>query len=156
MGICSLELSFWAFRFRWIQMQVMAKEWVDWGLVMSGTGIHWKKDKFRTTLMSQNTYKEDISTKTSWWNARDSSADVHLFFWVKQIKQLHDRQKVCQGILLNASRNELQQDPHQVVPPFIEPSSCKLKRKKSRTQHNYNLSSMEIQQASYVTSFKKI
>lgn len=22
-------------------MQVMAKEWVDWGLLMSGTGIHW-------------------------------------------------------------------------------------------------------------------
>ena len=39
-GICSLELSFWAFLLRWIQMQVMAKAWVDWGLLMSGTGIN--------------------------------------------------------------------------------------------------------------------
>lgn len=38
-----------------------------------------------------------------WQNARDPLADVHLFFRVKQVKQLHDRQKVCQGVLLNAS-----------------------------------------------------
>lgn len=91
------------------------------------------EERFRMILMPQKTLKEDIQHKNNWWNAGDSLADVHLFFWVKQIKQLHDRQKVCQGVLLNASRNELQQDPHQVVPPFIEPSSCKLKRKKSRT-----------------------
>ena len=27
-------------------MQVIAKAWVDWGLLMSGTGINWRKKKF--------------------------------------------------------------------------------------------------------------
>lgn len=30
-------------------------------------------------------------------------AEVHLFFWVKQVKKLHDGQEVGQGVLLNAS-----------------------------------------------------
>lgn len=40
-------------------------------------------------------------------DARDSLADVHLFLRVKQVKQLHHRQKICQGVFLNASWYEL-------------------------------------------------
>lgn len=28
---------------------------------------------------------------------------VHLFFWVEQVEQLHHRQEVGQGVLLNTS-----------------------------------------------------
>lgn len=50
----------------------------------------------------------------------------YLFFWIQQVEKLHDGQEVSQGVLLNASRYELQQDPHQVVSAFDETSARKL------------------------------
>lgn len=52
----------------------------------------------------------------------------YLFFWIQQVEKLHDRQEVSQGVLLNASWYELQQDPHQVVSSFDETSARELDR----------------------------
>lgn len=148
MGICSLELSFWALRFRWIQMQVMAKEWVDWGLLMSGTGIHCRgRDNNQSDGTANNYIRYGKTCEAKIFSTKILKqkrqklflADVHLFFWIKQVKKLHDRQEVSQGILLYASWYELQQDPHEVVSPFNKTSTCKLKRKTNSTAKLYEL-----------------
>lgn len=61
------------------------------------------------------------------------SADVYLFFWVKQVEKLHDGQEIRQGVLLNAPGYELQQDPHQVVPPFYQTPTGELQRQRTPT-----------------------
>lgn len=80
MGICNLELSLWAFRFRWIQIQVIANACVDWGLLMSGTGMHWRKDTGARHITC-------VSVQKMNWERQHSGAQVSAFSDLQHHKQ---------------------------------------------------------------------